>query len=216
VASVVDICNLALGHLGDSATVAAISPPDGSIQAAHCARLYPVSRDQILETHPWGFATQRIVAAPVTNTLASWSYAYALPANSIRLVSVLPQSATDDTATDDFIVETDSAGNGVVYCNVQNATLRFIVRVTDTTKYSTLFTVALSRLLAAYLAGPVLKGKVGASASQGLMQQYKVDLGDAKELDANTQRTSTIRDYQPLHLRDRQPPSQGSTFGRCR
>lgn len=206
-ASVVDICNLALGHLGDSATVVAISPPDGSIQAAHCARLYPVSRDQALESHPWGFATQRIVATLVTNTLTSWKYAYALPANSIRLVSVLPQSATSDTSTDPFIVETDAVGNGVVYTNVQNATLRFIVRVTDTTKYSTLFTVALSRLLAGYLAGPVLKGKVGASASQAMMQMYGTDLGAAKELDANAQRTSTIVNYQPLHLLDRRTPS---------
>lgn len=215
-ASVVDICNLALSHLGDSANVAAISPPDGSAQAAHCARVYPISRDQILESHPWGFATQRIVATPVTNSLTSWGYAYALPSNCIRLISVLPQSATDDTATDDFIVETDSAGNGVVYCNVLNATLRFIVRVTDTTKFSTLFTVALSRLMASYLAGPVLKGKVGASASQAMLQIYDTDLGKAKELDANTQRTSTIKTYQPLHLRDRATPGQGPVFGRCR
>lgn len=213
-ASVVDICNLALGHLGDPATVAAIAPPDGSIQAAHCARLYPISRDQVLETHPWGFATQRVVATQVTNPLNSWSYAYALPSNCIRLVSVLPQSATSDTATDDFIVETDASGNGVVYCNVQNATLRFIVRVTDTTKYSTLVTVAISRLLAGYLAGPILKGKVGASASQGMMQLYSSDLAAAKELDANAQRTSTIKNYQPSHLTDRQPPGTQSAF--CR
>jgi hypothetical protein len=76
----------------------------------------------------------------------------------------LPQSATDDTATDDFIVETDSAGNGVVYCNVQNATLRYIVRVTDTTKYSTLFTVAIVAAPGVVSRRPILKGKVGASA----------------------------------------------------
>lgn len=202
-ASVVDICNLSLSHLGDSANVAAISPPDGSIQASHCARVYPIARDQILESHPWGFATQRVVATQVTDTLASWAYAYALPSNCIRLISVLPQQATDDTATDNFIVETDGAGNGVVYCNVVNATLRFIVRVTDTTKFSTLFTVALSRLMASYLAGPILKGKVGASAAQAMLQIYDSDLGKAKELDANTQRTSTIKNYQPLHLRGR-------------
>ena len=43
--SEVDICNLALGHLGDSATVATIDPPEGSAQAEHCARFYPIARD---------------------------------------------------------------------------------------------------------------------------------------------------------------------------
>ena len=44
-ASDVDVCNLALAHLGDEATVASISPPEGSAQAGHCARFYPMARD---------------------------------------------------------------------------------------------------------------------------------------------------------------------------
>ena len=37
-ASEVDICNLALAHLGDAATVSSINPPEGSIQAAMVER----------------------------------------------------------------------------------------------------------------------------------------------------------------------------------
>ena len=48
-ASEVDICNLALGHLGDNATVASLNPPEGSVQAQHCARFYPIARDALLE-----------------------------------------------------------------------------------------------------------------------------------------------------------------------
>ena len=55
-ASEVDICNLALGHLGDNATVSSISPPEGSAQAEHCARFYPIARDALLEMHNWNFA----------------------------------------------------------------------------------------------------------------------------------------------------------------
>lgn len=218
-ASVVDICNLALGHLGDAATVASISPPDGSIQAAHCARLYPIARDIVLERHTWSFATVRVVAAAVTDTLASWAYAYALPTNCLRLVSVLPQSATDDAATEAFIVEQDGSGNGVVYCNTQSATFRYIVRVTDTTKYSTAVVETISYRLASFLAGPVLKGKIGVQASGSMMSLFKDSLGMAQELDANQSRTNTIRDYQPLHLPDRTTPSQGygsNSPGFCR
>jgi hypothetical protein len=59
VASEVDICNLALGHIGDSATVSSINPPEGSAQAEHCSRFYPIARDSLLEMHNWGFATKR-------------------------------------------------------------------------------------------------------------------------------------------------------------
>jgi hypothetical protein len=218
-ASVPDICNLALGHLGDSATVASISPPDGSAQAAHCQRLYPIARDIVLEKHTWSFATMRLIAASVTNTLSSWAYAYALPANCLRLVSVLPQSATDDAATEPFIIEQDGFGNQIVYCNTQNATFRLIIRVTDTTKYSAAVVETISYRLAAFLAGPVLKGKIGVQTSSAMMSLFKDSLGSAQEIDANQSRTNTIRDYQPMHLPDRSTPSQGyggQTPGFCR
>ena len=57
--SEVAICNLALAHLGDSATVASIDPPEGSAQSEHCARFYPIARDALLEMHAWKFATRR-------------------------------------------------------------------------------------------------------------------------------------------------------------
>lgn len=217
-ASVPDICNLALGHLGDSATVTSISPPDGSIQASHCQRLYPIARDIVLEQHSWSFATVRIAAAPVTNTLASWAYAYALPTNCIRLVAVLPLTATEDAATEDFIIEQDGSGNQIVYCNTQSATFRYIVRVTDTTKYSAAVVQTISYRLASFLAGPILKGKVGVQASSAMMSLFKDSLGSARELDANQSRTSTIKNYQPLHLPDRSTPYQGprNSSGFCR
>ena len=62
-ASEVDICNLALSHLGDNATVASIDPPEGSAQAEHCSRFYPIARDTLLEMHNWNFSTRRAVLA---------------------------------------------------------------------------------------------------------------------------------------------------------
>ena len=65
-ASEVDICNLALGHLGDNATVSSISPPEGSAQAEHCARFYPLARDALLEMGYWNFAMRRVALAQLT------------------------------------------------------------------------------------------------------------------------------------------------------
>lgn len=208
-ASVPDICNLALGHLGDSANVTSISPPDGSAQAARCSQFYPIARDQALESHTWSCATVRAPGALVNNPLTSWAYAYALPANALRIVSVLPSGTRDDeTDTQPFIVEQDGAGNGVIYTNVPTATLRWIVRVTDTTKYSGQLVATIARLLASYLAGPILKGKVGYQVAQAQMQAYDSELGKAQALDANQQKKDTYRDYQPTHLLDRSLPDR--------
>ena len=44
-ATEVDICNIALAHLGDDATIASLSPPEGSAQAEKAARFYPIARN---------------------------------------------------------------------------------------------------------------------------------------------------------------------------
>ena len=74
-ASTVDICNLALAHLGDTATVASIDPPEGSAQSEHCARFYPIARDSLLEMHAWNFSMRRINLAQLTNSWPEWQYA---------------------------------------------------------------------------------------------------------------------------------------------
>ena len=68
-ASVVDICNLALAHLGDDATISSIDPPEGSAQAEHCKRFYTSARDTLLQLHPWNFASKRIALAELGDEL---------------------------------------------------------------------------------------------------------------------------------------------------
>ena len=89
-ASEVEICNLALAHLGDEATVASIDPPEGSAQAEHCARFYPIARDGLLQMHPWNFASRRVSLASVTMPYTMWKYAYACPGDMMVAVAVLP------------------------------------------------------------------------------------------------------------------------------
>lgn len=98
-ASEIDICNLALANLGDAATVASINPPEGSAQAEHCARFYPIARDSLLEMHDWAFAMKR-VALPLlaTNPTLQWSYAYGAPSDMINVISVLDSQSPDDAS----------------------------------------------------------------------------------------------------------------------
>ncbi len=200
-ASEVDICNLALAHNGDEANIAEIDPPDGSAQADYCARFYPIARDTLLESHTWRFATKRVVLAAVDNPLTSWQFAYALPSACVRPVSLLPPSATDDKKTEDFVVETNSVGDSVVYTNVEQATLQYVTLVTDTTKFTPLFVVALARLLASYVAGPLIKGESGMKVARAHLTAFEqVDKPRAIDADANARQSSPYNDFTPAGI----------------
>lgn len=155
--SVIDICNLALANLGDEATVSSISPPDGSIQAAHCARFYPIARDQLLEMHAWSFAVTRVQLAETGTPPDQWTYQYALPASCIKVLKILPDGVTTDQDSEPFEMETLSDGTRVILTDAELATARYIKQVTDPSKFTPLFTSSLSWLLASFLCGPIAK-----------------------------------------------------------
>lgn len=184
-ASEVDICNLALARLGDTATVASIDPPEGSAQAEHCARFYAVARDSLLEMHPWKFATRRVQLAKLTVPSWNWACAYAEPADALRLLAVLPPDARSDDDTLPFEAESDASGAAIILTNQEDACLRYIGRVTDTTKFPPLFVDALAWLLASYLAGPVLKGDAGAVMAKACYQSFIFVFNQARVSDAN-------------------------------
>ena len=204
--SEVAICNLALSHLGDSATVASISPPDGSIQAEHCARFYPLARDAMLEARQWGFATTRVALAQLTSESPSWDYCYALPNSALNIIAVLPPDADDDytgamtvtwpyappvvgeVPTQPFVCETLASGATVVYTDQPSAVVRYTLAITDPSKFTPLFVTALSWLLASHVAGPLLKGEAGRSAASTCMGQYTYWMEQATESDANQRR----------------------------
>lgn len=191
--SEVDICNLALSHLGDEAQVAAIVPPDGTIQSAHCARFYPIARGALLEAHPWPFATKRTAIAEVDNPSPDdWSYAYAIPSTCIRPLAALypgvPARAfglDTDAGSHPYLVEADEDGDLILYTNVKTAVLRYIDLVTDTSKYPPLVVLALSRLLASYLAGPILKGDTGMKVAQMQLKIFEMEFAKAAASSSN-------------------------------
>lgn len=204
-ASEIDIANLALAHLGDGATVVNFNPPEGSAQAEHCARFYPIARDSLIEQHSWGFATRRIalVALSYTDPTGEWTYAYALPNLCIKPLEVRPPSTLSQPITSyplstiapsgnmvggngiEFTVEVDENGNKILLTNMADASLVYLIQVTDTNKFSPLFVDTLGHYLAAYLAGPVLKGDVGRAEAKGQFAIAMQLMGKAVVSDAN-------------------------------
>lgn len=204
-ASEVQICNLALSNIGDKANVSSISPPDPTVQAGHCSRFYPHARDIVQEQGDWTFCKTRIALASVANPLsASWGFAYSLPNEHLRAIKILYPNAVDESAGQDFVLETNAAGQFELYTNVDDACLVYVKREVDTGRFSAMFVDTLSWLLASYLAGPILKGKVGATQRESAYKVYLVRLPVARATDMNQQQTSAgYAAHQPQWISDR-------------
>lgn len=200
--SEVDFCNMALSHVGSDAVVAAIDPPDGSVEAGHCARFYPIARAELIEQHAWGFARRRVALAAVTNPSTVWAFAYALPSPCLKPLRVLNSNTLslsgffppispfvtaselavfDERGSADYDIE-----NGVLLTNEEDAVLLYLVDVIDTSRWPPGFGVSFSYLLASFLAGPIIKGRDGAETAKTLRQVAMNARGAASALDANS------------------------------
>jgi hypothetical protein len=208
-ASEVEICNLALAHLGDDATIASIDPPEGSAQAEHCQRFYPIARDNLLELHDWNFASTRAALAQITSPTPSWRYAYVRPANCLTVRAILAPESVDDYVhrfdqtgcefhpistgqytPQAFAQETLQNGTEIILTNQEDAVARYTARVTDPTKFSSLFAMTLSWHLASLLAGPVIKGDVGRAEAKRCMGMVEVYLNRGITRDTNQQQVA--------------------------
>ena len=60
---------------------------DETREARICAALYPTTRDELLQSHPWSFTFQQIVLARTVDTpLEDYKYEYQIPPGTLRIV----------------------------------------------------------------------------------------------------------------------------------
>lgn len=219
-ASPVDICNVALSHLGARAQVSAIDPPDGTVEAGYCARFYPLARREVLEAGNFSFAKKRVQLAEVTNASEVWTYAYAKPSDCIRPLRVLQlryissaslalaypfgwdYTTADWRWVDDLFTERGSSffevEGDVIYTNEPEAVLLYKRDVTDTSKISPLGVSAIGMVLAGYLAGPIIKGLDGARVGAQWREQGFSMMRMAAASDANG--SEETAQHVPQHL----------------
>lgn len=206
-ASQVEICRLALGHIADAARVNSIDPPDNSVQAQHCATFYPIARDELLEMHDWSFATKRhaLELSLVEFEDGEWAYAYSLPSDYIRALKVCPPGAPRDFPGQPFKIESDVTElDTLLLTNVAEAVLHYIYREEETGRYSPTFVSALSLLLGSYLAGPILKGRIGALVAESLRDRARSMFAVASALNANASLDKTqYAEHKPIWISDR-------------
>lgn len=177
--SAVQICNMALSHIGAEARVASISPPDGSVEAGYCSTFFDLARTEMLEPGSWAFSLRRAQLATVANPSTTWAFAYAKPADCQRALRILrPGIAVTVFNQDDVALQADDRNTAlfdvegaVILTNEPEAVLVYVRDITDTTLFPASFTSALSFLLAGYLAGPIIKGNEGVRVGDAMRQR---------------------------------------------
>lgn len=183
-ASEVDICNLALAHLGQSRQITSIAPPDGSVEAALCQRFYPIARNIMLEAHYWGFATKRVGLALSGTAPALWEYSYAWPNGALDIQQILLE---EDNTPQEFAVE--AVGDDTfIYTNAEDAQAKYTALITDTTKFSSTFEMSASLMLSSFLAGPIIKGRAGKEVGKEQRAEAFGWVGQARLNDADSQK----------------------------
>jgi hypothetical protein len=203
-ASVVDICNLALSNVRAGSIN---SLTESSLQAQVCRLKYPVLRDQLLRDAPWQFARKLEALALTTEDLFNWSYAYQYPSDCVtirRLILNHEQYAqgTQDRTTlyrdEIYQLQPDpdsqikyrvfnQDGNKLIAANEPDLRAEYTVGVEDPNLFDPLFIQALSHLLASEVAIPIVGAEKGRKFREDELQIYTAYLNSAIAVDSDEQ-----------------------------
>ena len=166
-ASIVDICNVALNQLG-ATTI--LSLTEDSKNARLCNSRYTQVRDALFRSHPWNCLQKRIeLAADSVAPAWGFSYQYTLPADCLRLLVILDYDSN-------YKVE-----GRKVLSNTSSMKILYVARVTDPNEYDELLRETLSAALGADIAYGVTSSS---PVTQNMYTLFQNKLRDARFVDS--------------------------------
>jgi hypothetical protein len=148
--SEVSICNQALAHIGAEALIESLS--ENTEEARYCNIYYEPTRDSLLRSHAFNFATLYVALAKIGTAPTRWSYQYAYPADALTAIEIVN---TADATKIDFEIIYDGASSRLLCTNQDDAELRYTTKVTDPTVFDPGFIEILSWGLAYRIAEPL-------------------------------------------------------------
>ena len=181
------LCSRALLKIGVG-TIASFD--EGTAEAEVAANLYPSTRDALLSAYPWSFATgQRTLVQLADAPVADYAYAFQLPADFLRALSV----------------GQDGFGRGVTYriaerrvhADVPELVLTYVFRPLES-EFPPFFDQALIARLAAEFCIPLTESS---SRAESLLKQAKDEFDRAKTVDAQQATPGRIEDYTLVEVR---------------
>lgn len=204
-ASEVDICNIGLSNIRAGGIN---SLNEASLQAQQCKLKYPYVRDMVLKDAPWKFAHKLAPAALLVDTVFNWKYAYQYPADCLhinRLVlnvelfstAMLHRFDAYDVTLPDIRKQVDYDvfninGNRVITSNEAELRIDYRSRVTDPNLFDSQFIMALSWLMAAELAVPVVGAETGRAFRKDALSMYSSLISAAAASNGNQRYSAPV------------------------
>lgn len=201
--TLVDIANGALSLLGKRALVTSLDTNvDRSAEAKQCAVHIYRARDEILALHAWDFATTRATLDTPDDEHesdgAQWPFAFALPDDFNRALSVLPPGASADYVvrgrkiTLPYHIEKNADGDRRLYTMLDQVVLRYCTTVDDPADWPSSWALtAWENRLAARIAGPMIGGGEGQKVRDACMAQVAIAIAQATAIDTSQRDVDT-------------------------
>lgn len=187
-ASVVEICNMALSRIGNSQRIDSLT--ERSVQAEQCALFYEQTRDMVLRDRQWPFATKFVQLAAVTDNPSPVSaFCYSMPTDCLfarRIVDGIMEAPYVGAWANEYfslpqrpgipfrIIQGDSTR--LIATSVSPAMLEYTARIEDPGLFDPMFVSALAWKLGVELAIPLSKDQSVATSCE---QQYQMSLSAA-------------------------------------
>ena len=169
--------------LGDPASVSSIDPPDGSPQAGHCSRWYPIALRRLLEEHAWSFATVKATPSQLADEKlepTGFQYSFAVPSQCIRILGV--EDSTYHEPMEYIAMRRDNVP--AILTNQPDPVITYVAYVDTPAIFPNYFIDALVVRLAAYLVGPLRRSDASSQTAVGLLKLYEQALSEAKTADS--------------------------------
>lgn len=183
--SKVEICQMALNHLGAYGPINDIDRPVSSVEGVF-SLWYDITRQELLKQLIPNFAMQRRVVAKLVETPAfGYQNVYEYPADCLRVLGL----GDIYLKANDYNVENNRIYTHYDYEN--GAELRFIGDVTDVTRFSPEFKTLLALALAKNAALPITQD---ATRLRLVSQMYDAKIGAASAVNGQENRPIRISD----------------------
>ncbi len=152
------LCNMSLAKLGANVTLKNVET-DTSQEARECRLHYEQTRDALLRSYWWRFASARAELVETTTPDFEWSNAFTLPADFLAMRSIFENRFSNENFRS-YALE----GN-ILLTNEDEMSIRYVKKVTAVSEFDSLFVEVLVLQLALKLtsiagATPKIRGSL--------------------------------------------------------
>ena len=182
--SKVKICNMAISNVG-GILINSLNSPYESTEAQYCDLFYDQAREDLLRDFVFNFSvTTKKLALLSSNNDFGFAYTYSLPADFLKAIEVVNNTIFDTAITLELV---NDVGNNrlVLKTDVEQAYLKYITNVTETSFFDPLFIEGLVYLLASKIAVPIQGSSTGTPIANDMLQKYSLFISRARSQSGN-------------------------------